>query len=230
MNKTKNDVSVLISGISGSIGSSLCSLMISRGYKVIGVSRKIPADQLVAKMPEVKWLVYDSSLCDLEISLEKDLTKLIGSSDLHSVFHCAGKHSSVPPMEASCREYLASIEANLISTVNIVRLTINLVKPGGSILVLNSQAALSAGSDEIAYGTAKRAVSAYIDSMQHEATKRGLQLVNVICGAVQSTMVNRRSDLKKFIDPAELSEILYSISVSGNSLRLKNVEILRRNY
>jgi len=66
--------------------------------------------------------------------------------------------------------------------------------------------------------------------MQIEATKRELQIVNVLCGAVQSSMAEGRDGYKKFISSNELSKILYSLSKAGKSLRIKDIEILRRQY
>lgn len=230
MHADKKNACVVISGASGAIGGSLASLLLSKGYSVIGISRSMPSQEMRLKSPDVSWLIYDSSLSNAETYVVDELTQLIGSKSLMSVFHCSGQHSNSSPMDLTHRDYLDSIEGNLFSTINVVTLTLNLVCSGGSIIVLNSQAAVSASDNEIAYGVAKRAVSSYIDGMQIEATKRGLQIVNVLCGAVQSSMAKGRSGYDKFISLSELSEVLYSLSIAGKSLRLKDVEVLRRCY
>ena len=133
-------------------------------------------------------------------------------------------------MNLSQDEYLESIRGNLISTVNIVKLTLDLMHPGGSILVLNSQASIAASNEEIAYGVSKRALSAYVEGMQVEATKRKVQLVNVLPGAVKSSMAEHRDNYEKFIDTSELANLLINLSEVGPSIRIKDIEILRRNY
>jgi short-subunit dehydrogenase len=230
VNKDKTDSCYLISGLSGSIGGALADILISKGCKVIGISRKKICANLRSKYPSVSWLQYDLSLEDVNADTITRLKEIIGDQNLKTVFHCAGIHSKGHPMELSQDEYLESIRGNLISTVNIVKLTLDLMHPGGSILVLNSQASIAASNEEIAYGVSKRALSAYIEGMQVEATKRKVQLVNVLPGAVKSSMAEHRDNYDKFIDTSELANLLINISEVGPSIRIKDIEILRRNY
>ena len=224
------DACYLISGLSGSIGGALADILISKGCKVIGISRtKIDAN-LRSKYPTVSWLQYDSSIEDVDAETITRLKKIIGDQNLKTAFHCAGIHSKGHPMELSQNEYLESLKGNLISTVNIVKLILDLMHPGGSILVLNSQASIAASNEEIAYGVSKRALSSYIEGMQVEATKRKVQLVNVLPGAVKSSMAEHRDNYDKFIDTSELARLLIRISEVGPSIRIKDIEILRRNY
>ena len=95
---------------------------------------------------------------------------------------------------------------------------------------MNSQASSEASENEIAYGTSKRALSAFIDGMQIEATKRKIQLINVLSGAVKSTMVEDRKGYQNFIEASELANLLINLSEAGDSLRIKSIEVLRRNY
>ena len=57
-----------------------------------------------------------------------------------------------------------------------------------------------------------------------------IQLVNVLSGAVKSNMVKNRDDYDNFIEPTELANLLISISAAEPSIRIKDIEILRRNY
>jgi NAD(P)-dependent dehydrogenase (short-subunit alcohol dehydrogenase family) len=220
----------IISGVSGSIGGNLAQHLIGAGHHVIGVSRFCPKKALIEGHPKLTWLIYDSSKNEADNNVVDRLDKLLFRKKLLGVYLCAGLYSSGIPAGLSQQDYKLSIEGNLYTTINMVKLVLELVSPGGSIIVLNSQAAISASNAEIAYGLAKRAISSYIDGMQVEATKRGLQIVNVLCGAVQSCMTEERPDFNKFISLQDLSETLYSLSKVGPSLRLKDIEVLRRNY
>tara|TARA_Y100000389_G_scaffold204056_1_gene254726 strand:- start:911 stop:1603 length:693 start_codon:yes stop_codon:yes gene_type:complete len=220
----------LISGLSGSIGGALAVSLISKGHKVIGITRGESDSKINSKYPNVSWLKYDSSLEEVNPKTINNLKEIIGNRQLKAVFHCVGTHSSGSPMELSQNEFLKCFKGNLISTVNVVKLTFDLIHPGGSCIVLNSQASISASSEEIAYGLSKRAVSSYIDGMQAEATKRKIQLVNILPGAVKSSMAKGRENYDKFIDVSELASLLIHISEVGASIRIKDIEILRRNY
>lgn len=219
----------LISGITGSIGSSLASFLCSKNFNVIGLSRnKVSEDHLI-KHPKVQWLEYDYAKDEPSEELTETITKL-STKNLISCYHCAGMYSSKKNSNLTNQDFIEVMEGNLISTINFVKLSLDILNPGGSIVILNSQASIAAGNDELAYGVSKRAISSYVDGMQIEATKRNLQIVNVLCGAVQSEMANGRDGFDKFIALSDLSETLYSFATTGSSLRIKNVEILRRNY
>lgn len=230
MNITDSDDFYLISGITGSIGEAIAVKLISRGCNVIGISRNKVNSTLKSKYPRISWFEYDLSEDDINNESIKKLQEIIGGKKLQAVYHCAGMHSKGKPLKLKQNEYIEPLKANLISSVNAVKLSIDLIKPGGSIFILNSQAAISASAEELAYGISKRALSSYIDGMQQEATKRNLQLVNVLPGAVQSNMAKGRDNYEKFIDASELAELLISLSRTGSSIRIKDIELLRRNY
>lgn len=229
MSKVQSEYCYLISGLSGTIGTSLANLLTSKGCRVIGITRSNLDENLLEKYPNIEWISYDASKMDPTKEVFNNLTSLVPER-LSGVFHCSGQYSKGSTLDLSQEDYLDSLKANLISAINVTKLSIDLVKPGGSIIILNSQASSSASQEEISYGVSKRAISSYIDGMQIEATKRELQIVNVLCGAVQSSMAEGRDDYKKFISPNELSKILYSLSKAGKSLRIKDIEILRRQY
>lgn len=228
---TKNPSDLyLISGITGSIGEAIAAKLVSNNCNVIGISRSKVNKTLQSKYPSIKWFEYNLSEDEVNDQAIMNLKKLIGRNKFQAVYHCAGMHTKGSPLELKQNEFLESIKANLISSINVLKLSIDLIKPGGSIFVLNSQAALSASTEELAYGISKRALSSYIEGMQQEATKRNLQLVNVLPGAVKSNMAKDRDNYDKFIDTSELAELLINLSSTGSSIRIKDIELLRRNY
>ena len=218
----------IISGVTGAVGSNLASLFISKGYTVVGITRKKPSFKDKKLLTGIKWLVYDYS--DNNIGLENKLKKITTGLKVIGVYQCAGKHHRDYPLNHSAGDFLHLLKANLISTINIVSSSINLLHKNSSIVILNSQASIKNADDEIGYGVAKAALSKYIESMQFEATKRKIQIINILCGAIQTNMVAYRDDYKKFIKIEDLVNFLYSLSEVGDSIRINNLEILRRNY
>ena len=80
---------------------------------------------------------YDASKMDPTKEVFNNLKSLVPEK-LSGVFHCSGKYSKGSTLDFSQEDYLDSLKANLISAINVTKLSIDLVKPGGSIIILNS--------------------------------------------------------------------------------------------
>ena len=135
MNITDSDDFYLISGITGSIGEAIAVKLISRGCNVIGISRNKVNSTLKSKYPRISWFEYDLSEDDINNESIKKLQEIIGGKKLQAVYHCAGMHSKGKPLKLKQNEYIEPLKANLISSVNAVKLSIDLIKPGGKLFI-----------------------------------------------------------------------------------------------
>lgn len=219
---------VLVSGATGTIGNAIVEAQLRHGKKVICVSRRSNKDTLPRR--NQIWIEFDYCSDTGLPTFKEELAQIIGQNSLKSVFLCAGARSSIAAADATQTDYTQALVGNFFPTFNMIKGVMDRIEPGGSMIVINSQAAISPSASEITYGVAKRAISSLIESLQFEATSRKLQLVNVLIGAVSSNMAAGRADEDKFISPNELAETLIALSGVGMSIRLKNVEILRRLY
>lgn len=219
---------VLISGASGTIGNAIVEAQLRRGQNVICVSRRNKRDK--PSKPNQFWIEFDYCSDTGLAAFEKELAKIVGQAGLSSTFLCAGARDIIAPADARQSDYTEALLGNFFPTSNMIKGVMDNMKLGGSIIVVNSQAASSPSMNEITYGVAKRAISSLIDSLQFEATDRRLQIVNVLLGAVASNMTAGRAEKSKLINPDELAETLIALSGVGMSIRLKDVEILRRLY
>jgi len=216
----------IVTGSSGSIGKHLTNKL-SEFNKVIALSTQ--SDHFNEFNQNVIPIIFDYK----EESINELNTILLSISDekkFKSVYHCAGSRIQHVFKESTFSEYNAMLDSNFFSLLAITKLTIDHIVSGGSFIVLNSQAAISPSSNEIGYGAAKSAISSFISNMQIEATKRGIQYINVMLGAVNSSMTNNREDKDKLIQLEDLTNFLISLSKLGPSLRVKDIELLRRIY
>ena len=180
---------------------------------------------------DVVWAHFDYENNEIPLEGKKNpFFEILKNQKFEGSFHCAGAYHSSRPLDLNVTDFSDSIKANLHSAINIIKYSLSTVNQLGSIVVLNSQASYKSSENEVAYGTSKRALSAYLDGMQIEATKRKIQLVNVLSGAVKSTMVKDRDNYDNFIEPSDIADILINITAAGSSIRIKDIELLRRNY
>lgn len=221
----------LVSGASGSIGSEVVKSLTSKGYGVAAITRSPLSKNQLSISNDVVWANFDYENKEIPFEDKKNpFFEILANQKFEGSFHCAGAYNSSRPLDLDISDFSNSIRANLYSAINIIKYSLLTVNKYGSIVVLNSQASYKSSENEVAYGASKRALSSYVDGMQREATKRKIQLVNVLSGAVKSNMVKNRDDYDNFIEPTELANLLISISAAGPSIRIKDIEILRRNY
>ena len=217
----------LVSGANGDIGESVVRQLVTRNKNVIGLTRENKNGADYTEDDLVEWVA-----CDYIQNTMKDsrIENILKENKLVGVVHCAGAYLDRSPMETTETNYQAMLQANLFTAISIVNYSIKNLEKGSGIVVLNSQASASPSSNEAAYGLSKAALSSYIQSMQPEATSRGLQLVNVLCGAVRTKMCSNRPGNDLFIEIDELANTLVDLLNTGPSLRIKDIEILRRRY
>ncbi len=221
----------LVSGATGSIGSEVVKSLLSKGYGVAAISRTSTSKNQINMSNDVQWAHFDYENNEIPLKGKKNpFFDILKNQKFEGSFHCAGAYTSRRPQDLSLIDFSDSIKANLFSAINITKYSLSTVNQLGSIIVLNSQASYNSSKNEVAYSTSKRALSAYLDGMQSEATKRKIQLVNVLAGAVKSIMVNDRDNYDHFIEPSDLADLLINITAAGSSIRIKDIELLRRNY
>ena len=120
MNKIQAEYCYLISGLSGSIGTSLANLLTSKGHRVIGITRSNIDKNLLEKYPNVEWMSYDASAMDATKEVFNNLKNLVPEK-LSGVFHCSGQYSKGSTLDFSQQDYLDSLKANLISAINVTK-------------------------------------------------------------------------------------------------------------
>jgi NAD(P)-dependent dehydrogenase (short-subunit alcohol dehydrogenase family) len=220
----------LVSGATGTIGKQVVKLLLEKGYGVAAITRNSKLGKKSFFKDDIFWSNFDYENNEIPLGNRNPFHEILKKQKFFGSFHCAGAYHSGDPGKLNIEDYSFAMKANLFSAINIVKYSLSMVEPSNSIVVLNSQASVAPAQSEVAYGVSKRALSAYIDGMQMEATRKKLQLVNVLCGAVQSPMVNSRNEYENFIEVSELADLLIKVSGIGSSLRIKNIEVLRRNY
>ena len=94
------------------------------------------------------------------------LSKKSWPAGLSCTFISAGARDIATPADASQSDYTKTLLGNFFPTSNMIKVVMDSMTLGGSIIVVNSQAASSPSINEIIYRVAKRAISSLIDSLQ----------------------------------------------------------------
>ncbi len=104
--------SVLVTGITGFIGSSLASELVRRGYRVYGVVRHCASREL----GPLKGLLADITLLTADITSQQSITAAMKSADPDLMVHLA----ALTPVRYSFEHSYSYADANYLGTMNVV--------------------------------------------------------------------------------------------------------------
>jgi len=100
----------------------------------------------------------------------------------------------------------------------------------GLIININSLAGKSGSNGESAYCASKHALRGFSSSIQFDATKYGIRVIDVYLGAVQTDMTKGRKDQEKFILPEDVAKSIFNVSKNYKSMRVTELNLNRSIY
>ncbi len=226
--------SVLITGSSRGLGRSLSLVFAFNGHDVILHGRDIPKLEQVEKdvvRYGVKCQVVVGDLRD-----EKIIDELVACAkafDIGILINNAGVYLQKSVGETTQEEIKYLTDINLMVPIKLTQRIFeeHFKKQNyGQIININSVAGKSAGVYESVYSATKHALRGFMDAFRYEALKFHVTVLNIYSGAIQTDMTLDRRDNEKFMKPKEVADVIYSLSNNYSSLRITEVEILRKVY
>jgi NAD(P)-dependent dehydrogenase (short-subunit alcohol dehydrogenase family) len=121
-------------------------------------------------------------------------------------------------------------EINAWSHLKLIKGLEDSLDRGSSIVFINSIGITMPADKEFAYILSKKILAAIADGLQLHFGKRGISVLNVLLGGVNTNMAYGRAGQENFIDPDEAAEAIVSNVFLGESVRCRTVELLRKNY
>jgi len=221
---------VLITGSSKGLGKSLALTFARNNYNVIihGRNRKrleeveqgvkewnVECDVVIG---EISWPKTIDALAD--IALEKRIEVLINN---------AGTYSKKPIAEVSDTEIRNVIETNLIAPMLLIKRISWMFKSewGGMIINVNSIAGKEPSFIEPIYCASKHGLRGFTSSLQWN---KNVRVIDVYLGAMKTDMTSGREDFNNLIEPDEVASLIFALAENYNSLKIKEINIGRKNY
>lgn len=224
---------VLITGSSKGLGKSLALAYSARGYNIILHGR----DQASLNMVREKVLAnkVDCHLVIGDVVEEQTIADLTACADEFKVdilVNNAGVYIQKPIDQISAAELRRVIDVNLISPLLLTKNIFELFKKRltGLIININSLAGKDSSAHESAYSASKHGIRGFMRSFQFEALKHNVSIVDVYLGAISTDMTADRNNRDKFIQKDEVADFLCTISQNYMSMRVNEIEILRKLY
>ena len=123
-------------------------------------------------------------------------------------------------------------EVNLIAPVLLTKEVFEVFKISGSgmIININSVAGKVASPNEAIYCAGKHGLRGFMSSFKHEALKHNVSVLDIYFGAINTKMAEGRKDADKFISKEEAAELVLSLMGNYRTLRVSEIEVLRKIY
>lgn len=229
----KTNKTVLITGSSKGLGESLAVIFSKNKYNIILHGRDI------VKLEEIKkQILYEDILCDvvvgdiLDNSTLTELARLSDSRDIDVFINNAAVYLRKPFNETSEDEIRNILDTNLIAPILLTKKIFPIFerKKNGLILNINSFAGKNAGEGESIYCASKHGLKGFMGSLQFDASRNSVRVIDVYLGAMNTQMVKGRKDIEKCIHTSEAADLIYKLCVEYKSLRINEVDLLRRLY
>lgn len=182
---------VLITGVSGGIGSATADVFKKNGWHVVGVDRREGEDLSVDHFIHADISDPDSSRGIFEAVTQNE-------NRLDALVNNAAVQISKPLVETTPEEWDMVMDSNLRSVYLAIRHAYPLLKEaeeGGSIINVSSVHAVATSANIAAYAASKGALSALTRALAIELTKDRIRVNAVLPGAVDTPML--RSGLRR---------------------------------
>lgn len=223
---------VLITGSSKGLGKALALAFAKSKHAVILHGRDWEGLEKTAR--EIK----KCGTCEI---IRGDINSSLGINKLASIaeskkidvfINNAGMHLSRAFSLCEEQEIKDVLNTNLVSPILLTHRIFRQFKnrKAGLIININSLAGKEAAFGESIYCASKHGLRGFSKSLQHEATGCNVRVIDVYLGRMQTALHTGNKDYGKYIDTKEAADSILHIARNYKSMRITEIDILRRIY
>lgn len=206
---------ILICGATSAIAQETARLCARDGDRLFLVGRDPEKIQAVARdlsvrgAGKVDHFVADLNDVDLHELMIREAVGSLGGLDVVLIAH--GTLSDQKGCEGDYRRAEREFRTNFLSVVSLLTPIANLFEHqrGGSIAVISSVAGDRARQSNYIYGTAKGAVSLFVQGLRNRLYPKGVHVLTVKPGFVDTPMTARLEKNVLFASPEDVARGIY---------------------
>lgn len=203
---------VLILGASSAIAEHTARLFAARGDQLVLVARNaqrlktISDDLRVRGASDCDYRVADLSDANGHADLLRDASNLLGGLDI--VLLAYGTLGNQKACEQDFAQTLQELQTNCLSVLSLLTLLANQMEQQGHgcITVISSVAGDRGRQSNYVYGTAKGALSIFLQGLRNRLGKTGVQVLTIKPGFVDSPMTREFDKGLLWVKPAVIAQ------------------------
>ncbi|WP_395244135.1 SDR family NAD(P)-dependent oxidoreductase [Agromyces sp. MMS24-K17] len=208
---------VLVTGASSGIGRATALALSAAGARVaVGARRTDRLDSLVAEVEQAQAPGEIVALA-LDVtdpaSVERAVAATLGRfGRLDALVNNAGLMQSGLILGADVREWQRMVDTNLLGSMYAVHAALpHLLASKGSIVQVSSTAARSASLGSGVYAATKFGIGAFTESLRQEVTARGVRVISIQPGFVDTELTSHITDPTMQAAAAEIASSMRTL-------------------
>lgn len=229
LNRDRVGDAALITGASSGLGREL-AILFSKSQRVFDPNRSNhvilsgrnsvrlgDTKELCAEPPNTTWLCGD-------LNNTETCRQLVSFADLYSIKYlvlCAGLYQRGKFIEQASISISDILSSNTVATINFIREIFPYLQPGSTIVHINSMAGKNLSPEEAVYSASKTAMAAFLKAFRFEARDKGVRVLDVFPGAIQTPMCADRPGYDKMMDVKEVAQAIHAAA----TLKLSSLQI-----
>lgn len=215
---------VLITGANRGLGLELAFLFSASGFNMILHCRH-DTDFLRQKFPS-------DIVVEGDLRSQATIEGLGNTTKLDILINNAGVHLSKPFIDMTIEEIREVIEVNLIAPILLTKAVwpIFLRQNSGLVININSLSNSQGDLGESIYSASKAGLTGFSKTVQYDATRAGIRVLNLNIGAMCTDMGKARVDSDKLVDPRDVARAILGLCEDYPSMRITSADMKRRIY
>jgi NADP-dependent 3-hydroxy acid dehydrogenase YdfG len=211
------DQVVLVTGASSGIGRATARVLSAAGAKVVVAGRRTEQLAELVKESPTEMLAVELDVTRLE-SVEEAVASAVGHfGRLDALVNNAGLMLAGMILDADPQQWVRMVETNLLGSMYAVHAALpHLIASKGAVIQVSSTSGRIASAGSGAYAATKFGISAFAESLRQEVTERGVRVVVVEPGFVETELTDHITD-------PMMREAAKSIGQSMRTLQPENI-------
>ena len=230
VNGMTDNSSLLVTGASSGIGLATAKLLLDRGYRVCGISRR----GSVAELEHANFQALDLDLADLE-QVGRSMKQLLAERSFDGLIHAAGEGLFGSLEQFSIAQIESNLRINLLSAMVVCRALLPALRRrgGGRLVFIGSESALAAGRKGALYSAAKFGLRGFCQALREDCARDGIRVSLVNPGMVRSPFFDDLpfapgAQPENAIETADVAEVVWQILEASPDIVIDEVNLTPR--
>lgn len=222
--------SALVTGASSGIGLATARMLLERGYRVCGISRR----GTVPELEHANFQALELDLGDLE-AVGRAMKALLAGQEFDCLVHAAGQGLFGSLEQFSIAQIESSLRVNLASAMVVCRSLLPTLRHrgGGRLVFIGSESALAAGRKGALYSAAKFGLRGFCQALREDCARDGIQVSLVNPGMVRSPFFDKLpfapgGQPENAIATQDVADVVWQILQSSRDIVIDEVNLTPR--
>lgn len=217
---------VVVTGASSGLGREIAHQFLANGDQVVLTARR--ADRLVevAQGFPLARIVPG----DIRDPLVQNDIMIVCAEGIDILVNNAAVYDIGNFEELSIDTITWMLDTDLTAPIVLTRLIYRemIKRRSGTVVNISSSAAIRPSVGETLYSAAKAGLLAFSKALRLEAKQYNVEVLDLVCGAMQTGMLAHRQDRERMIDPLDVAQMVVDLSYRKNTFNIEQVVLGRR--